>query len=544
MAYKFKPPVNTQPITTNVSNKNGIVYRIRKIVEPTLILDELSFPISQADKDAKYKQEDRASVEFPLVKINDYIFASSEIISLEINCVGFLPTISLTVRFEDRTFINKEMPKDGDIISIAIRNKNDTLHPIRNDYVIIGTPTMNVSTTIKSGIIMTLFGELFIPGLKSTKRSYAFKNTSFEAIKQMAKNLNIGFATNEDGTNDTQIWLCANQTPENFIKKTTECAWKDSNSFFDSWIDIYYCLNFVNVNKQLLSSESNIDSAVHLNAFDKDYFGGLDSNQNNTIETVKVFSNMSDYISTPFYITSWKPINKSSQITFLIGTRTFAELFQHNQKIYATDASKYWSLDMDPIYDPQKLSDHIILRGRTIQDKIKSGDKKQTARANYSYPEIYEKHPWLGIQYTLSNPNDDNKKWDGNHHANYLRARVFNLINNKELDKLNLEINTNGINLNILRGDKLPIIIMERDPVVIKKINPEAQTTETKNYFYSGWYYVKGFNISWNTSTKDKESQGIPPQIISNFSHSFILTRREWPAPVPIEPLKEVNKIK
>jgi hypothetical protein len=123
-----------------------------------------------------------------------------------------------------------------------------------------------------------------------------------------------------------------------------------------------------------------------------------------------------------------------------------------------------------------------------------------------------------------------------------MRARLFNLINNKELEKLNLEISANGTNLNIIRGDKIPIIIMERDPVVIRKTHPEAETAETKNYFYSGWYFVKGFNISWSSDVSEKESMGIPATLISNFSHSFVLTRREWPAPIPINPLTDVNK--
>lgn len=544
MAYNFKSAQTSNPlISSQGANQQSVVYRIQRKDKPTIILDELSMEKSRSDDATDFKTEDRLTLQYPLIKINNYIVADSEIVSFNIDSKDFLPTISLTLEFQDTTFINREMPKDGDIISVAIRNKSDVLHMIRNDYVIIGTPTISIPTTIKTGITMTLFGELFVPGLKSTKNSYAFNSTSMEAIKSMAKKLGLGFATNELNTNDKQVWLCANETPESFIKRTTKTSWKDENSFYDVWIDIYYCLNFVNVNRQLISSETNFDQAVNLNVVDKDYQWGAGVEDSNTSATVKVFSNMTQFMTSPFYITKWKPINNSSKVTFLIGTRTVCELFEHNNKIYASnDRQNFWELDMDPIYDKDKLQTHMLLRGRSTQDKENSGDTKELYRANYSYPEIYEKHPWLGIQYTLTNADEDTSKWDGNQHPNYLRAKVFNLINNKELEKLNVEIFINSTNLNILKGDKFPIILMERDPVVVQKMVPDSQVTEVKNFFYSGWYYVKGFSITWNKNFTEKQRMGIPTSLISNFTQSFVLTRREWPTPVPTEPRTDINQ--
>ena len=156
-------------------------------------------------------------------------------------------------------------------------------------------------------------------------------------------------------------------------------------------------------------------------------------------------------------------------------------------------------------------------------------------RANYPFVELYEKFPWLGVQYTISNPDDVNTQWDGNHHKHYQLARIKNLINNKELDKLNLHVEVIGNNFNIIKGDKMPVGLVRTDVIENKKINPDNKLQEALDLFYSGWYYVKGFKLYW--SSKNAGS------IQSNFVQEFILTRREWPAPIPIGSISEADEL-
>jgi len=167
------------------------------------------------------------------------------------------------------------------------------------------------------------------------------------------------------------------------------------------------------------------------------------------------------------------------------------------------------------------------LRGRAKYDP--SINEGELAKANYDYTNLYQRAPWMGIQYTAANTQEDNLEWTGNHHPNYLRSQIHNAINLAELEKLNVEINVQGANMNIIRGDKVPVAIIGMDPIENQLVNPEAQGRDRKNDFYSGWYMVKGYSLSWT-----KESIG---SMLSNFSQSFILTRREWPTPIPTDPV-------
>lgn len=525
--YTFSPYDKLNPPVSSSPNTAGETYRIRQTIKPTIVLDELSLKKRETPDSKQTRQlEDFASMEFPLIKINDYMVGVEEIDYFKIDSGDrAVPTITITLSFSNDLFMTKNLPKDGDMISVAIMNKSNLLNPIRNDYIITGVSPLKKSTTIKKALTVTFFGQLFIPGFSNYKGNVAFNMTSMEALKTIAKQLGLGFATNEESTDDKQIWIITTAFDKT-IEEIVSRSWKDGNSFFDWWIDIYYNLNFVNVQKQLLSQEDSVDTAALLNNSTTEYTWG--SQKDVTVPTPKVFSNYLGYRTTSFYITDWRPINKSSQITFDYGTSIQSTFFEHNDVLYRDpEKTKYWSFKIEPAYDKEKVNSHILLRGRAKWDP--SINSNEPAKANYDFLELYNVSPWLGIQYTISNPSDENTKWTGNHHKNYLRAEMQNVLNLVELDKLNVEINVQGTNLNIIKGDKLPIVLVQKDRVENLITDPTFNLGEALEFFYTGWFYVKGFTLSWMRGTKP---------LFSNFSQSFLLTRREWPAPVPVDPVK------
>jgi hypothetical protein len=93
------------------------------------------------------------------------------------------------------------------------------------------------------------------------------------------------------------------------------------------------------------------------------------------------------------------------------------------------------------------------------------------------------------------------------------------------------------LNTNFIRGDKLPVILIRRDLVENRRIWKDNDENVSVNYdfFYSGWYIVKDFSITW--SMPGEQSQ------ISGFRHKFTLTRREWPPPFPVKERKNNEEI-
>ena len=520
--YTFNPQPRERAPQSAPEGTGGKPARIFNVFEPTIVLDEMSLPESPQGEEKRQRIENYASVEFPFIKINDYLLSYAEIDSFKIDSGDRLPKITLSVSFPNERFMSKDMPKDGDIISVSIRSKTDLLKSVRNDYVITGVIPIKRDTESRAHTSMTLFGELFIPGWNAYQGDASRKGTTMEILKMVARELGLGFNTNEDNTDDFQIWLITN-SPEEFIEDLAERAWKDENSFFDWWVDIYYNLNFVNVQKQLLASETEIDEGALVSNVPTEYYWGLD--QEDTIGAPKVFSNYQAFRTSSFYIKSWRPVNKSSKMTFDYGASMQCTFFEHNNILFENpEDQKYWSLPIDPAYDQEKVENHILLRGRATYDPSLNTD--EPARANYNYADLYKTAPWLGIQYTLSNPDANNTEWTGNHHRNYMRARVHNTINKVEIEKLIVDIEVQGINLNIIRGDKIPIVLVKKDQVESKLVQQDFDSFDVLELFYSGWYYVRGFSLSW--------TGGGTGDILNSFSQSFSLTRREWPAPVPV----------
>jgi hypothetical protein len=509
------------PDNSDNSKEGSEKDRIWNVFKPVIVLDEMS--IRKDDGDSKnLNLEDHLSVTYPFIKINDYVFSKNEISYMSIDSRDFLPTISLSVTLSHDLFLSKHFPKDGDIISIMIRNKSDLLNPIRNDYVITGVSQPLKSSTSTETTKMTFFGELFIPGLKSYLGSASFIGTSMHALKSAARLLEIGFNTNEADTDDKQIWYSVEIAIE-FIKDTISKAWKDDNSFFDCWIDVYYNLNFINVQKELLADESKIDMAALLNNSDNEFDYGAETEV--THKTAKVFSNFYGLRSSSNYITKWKPDNQSSAITFEYGTTSSVSFYEHQDKLYADpEGQSYWNFEVPPKFDVDKLDTHILLRGRSTYNADINTD--QLARANYNYTNLYTRSPWLGIQYTIANPDEDNTLWTGNHHRNYMRAQLHNLVNLVELEKLNIEIKVQGTNTNFIKGEKIPVVIIKTDAAEVRISYPELEQSMEIDFFYSGWYTVKGFKLEWSHQHDD---------ILSNFSQTFVLTRREWPPPEKIK---------
>jgi hypothetical protein len=230
--YKFNSPNRVDAPSQSPTGSDKGAARIWNVFKNSIVLDELSVPSESKENKRKTQRiQDLASTSYPLIKINDYFLGEKEIDSVKINSEEKLPRITLSASFSHESFLAKEMPKDGDIISIAIRPGSDVLLPIRNDYVITGVIPMKKSSTVgKDFVSMTFYGELFVPGYRSFLGTSSIKGTSMEALKFAAQQLGLGFNTNEDDTDDLQIWMAINVIEE-FLSEVCERAWKDENSF-------------------------------------------------------------------------------------------------------------------------------------------------------------------------------------------------------------------------------------------------------------------------------------------------------------------------
>jgi hypothetical protein len=485
-------------------DKNSIILSIDK---PTIELEEIvvldtSYGSGEHNVERSHRTLEVTTVEIPYIGVKGYTFTPNEIMMCEIDTTGFIPIITIKIETAGSTsFTSTAFPTDGDLVSIYLRGRDDLYVPIRNDYLIthIEMIKSNDEENISSRIIIE--GKLNIPGLYD-ERTEAFDDTSYNVLRNIAKKLGLGFSTNIKSTDDKMKWLCHNISQEEFMKNITDCAWRDDKSFFTSYIDVYYNLNFINVNTQFADEDEALDGLSDSTILN--YIKG-DDPDNAKEKMKKVMTNHPQYVQSNYYVRSYKPLNKSSEIARTYGYTYNLNFFEHN-------SLKNWSFPVEPFITEGSEKSKVLLKGRP----------------NENYYKTQQKFNFVGIQYSVP---------DHNVHEHYYLAKAQNMMNLAEIDKINLAVVCNKMNFNFIRFEKFPlIIVISKDTPRAAKLDADLganQTDETLmskeivDKMYSGIYAIKGYKITYKKISTDGELKEPRP---SALQQSFILTRREWPS--------------
>jgi hypothetical protein len=484
---------------------------VRQISAPSIILDDIavvdteygtnSSAISDA-KDYPIKYSKVQGAGHPLIQINNFLFRDEDIVYVKIDTSGFLPSISVTLLIRNKSMYTAGFPKDGDILSIFIRSKDDDFKPIRNDYEITG---LRVHGEIKetTSEFMEITGVLYVEGLKDMKCSFN-NGTSIDVLQEIAENLQLGFATNEISTKDEQKWISPYRTTQDHIQEIAGASWKDEKSFFTSFVDIFYHLNFVNVDP-LFSIEPGKELGISIEDYSTDY--DTDSELIKTHMTI-LFTNhrMARYSSN--FVLRYSQINKANQINRKHG------YVKYNHYYDALLKKKVMFFN-DPLTSPGSENEKYIFKGRNSEDQ----------RFNRVT------HNWMGTMYGGNGENQ---------HPKYIYAKTWNSQNMVHLDKLYLEVELSKINMNIRKYQVIPLLIIVHDDEARRKYNepedltnsqtpttqgtPDAQSKtiseEDLPYvvekFYSGNYVVQDIFYEYEKG---------------DFKQKIKLLRREWPIP-------------
>lgn len=518
----------TAPATYTENPYDNNSNLVRLIEDPKIKkdirFDELSLSENGGTSTNGGSQLNTVGNDYPIIRINDMVLGKDDIQSMLISSRGFLPTIELSLKFANTALISKNMPKDGDMISVFVRTNTSAINYLRNDFIINHVDS-NVSSKSANNTVF-LRGELFIEGFTSNNNTFGIIGTSKDVMKEIAKKFKMGFAYNDaDDMDDLQNWLCCFSSPQVFIEDVTRHSWKNNMSFFKSWVDLYYNLCFVNVNK-FLSSDENPEDEIDLTFFSSTVALNTLTSSNDKPDDakpfLKVFSNFDSFKGSSFYISKWHPVNRSNSLSS--GYSNIIHSFTHNQNVYIENKDNCEdTLIVNPVYDTSKLDSYIILRGRAKYDENANPDNEQ-ARVNYSMQNTYINHIWSGVEYKMDKDENSssNNTWSGNVHHNYHNAAYQNEINDIELNKLYIEVVCDGLCLQVMRGERVPVFLKYNTPLD-KNISPDDPGF---NRFYSGYYIVDSIEYKYNGKVKTG---------YSSFSTIMSLKRREWPTPEAIK---------
>jgi hypothetical protein len=413
---------------------------IKGTLLPTIPIKELwTADTSQASSQNPYvvapkssrSSANKTGVDFPYVKINSVPI--NEIDKMILDETGMIPKIKLIFTDSTGALAGPNYPKKDPVLSLYIKTQNEKFKPIRCDFLITGIKN-NSSATFNSGapdtsVQYTVTGELYVPTIyNNVSRSYR-NMTSKEALTRVAEENGLGFAENDFNTVDSMTWINTNDTGLNFIRHVSRHAYRDDDSFFNSFIDKYYYLNFLSVTEQLEPTtefNNTYENTVGGGDLEGTEFAKDRQQKEEDLLNILKLTNKESYRGRPDYVINYSLTGDVGRILKSKGYRKKIYYYDH---IRQEDQDKFTSFFVNPI----KIKGYSEDRFLDPDDVV--------FRENLT-------KKWMNINY-------------GNTHREWNGAVLINDHNNTELNKLKLKVETAGINFQVIRGIGIPVILYQ-----------------------------------------------------------------------------------
>ena len=435
---------------------------IRKIFEPTIEVKNLEILNKASDKSRSDDiGERKIGSTSPYLIIRDMQFFDDSVISFELSTEKFLPRVIATISDVNSRLNTDALPLD-DILSVYIKSDNKDFKGIRQDYRIINFHKRGNDYVVEA--ILEVKG-LWVDRIKG------FDGTSFEFLKIIAKELKLGFSSNLEATNDKMYHICPNINYHDFINnELMNVCYLDNKSFFICYIDQFYYLNVVEVNR-LVKRDWDISESSSV------YIG-----EEHSIDKTREVGNQ--YISNhprmggkPAFLIEYDINNRAGRSGIKNGYKT-------NLIYYDKNNEKYDEFFIETITTDGITDNDIVIKG-----------------------EIDENH--------LENTRDISlgSYFQDNVHKNYYVAKVMNNYNSEELAKVNLPIEIAGIDFGLYNYQSIPLEIMVKDQSYVDL--DQRNEEEGLNKALSGMYIITGLKYLY-----DKDDR--------RFFQKMVLKRREY----------------
>jgi len=439
----------------------------------------------------------------PYIKIGGQQVKSVE--TMTIDETGFIPTITLTFIDNFGEFAGDYFPKTNLIMNVYLKVGTEKLKPIRCDFMITGVKSVQPKytgekTSMVVGTTYIVKGELYVPNIYSNvSKSYSNVNSK-DALKRICTDLGLGFAENDNAPNDKMTWINTNMSTLQFIQMIATHAYQDDDSFFMLFIDKYYYLNYIEVNRQLKTEsaqETFITSADSLmNSINQKVKNSGDKAQLEEVTMVNYLTTEIEYKGKSNYIVGLNLVSEQGAILKREGYKKRIFYYDH-LKSGAKPIEKFKDFFMSPLKSIDRSQDQYLV---PIEKSLAENEIKK----------------WMSIDY-------------GNTHTEWNAARLLNSHNLKELEKIKLKVTLDDINFQVIKGFTVPILISVQQAELLLKVSDPTDTQKSKSPDeesaltrqsvdgqLSGYYYVSGAKYHYDRLHRN----GLYTELF--------LARREW----------------
>jgi hypothetical protein len=392
------------------------VEGLTNFFKPTTKVDEIRVSMPAGENT---KQASATSIGiFPLIWYNSIQIEPDAVTFFQLASEDLLPTIRIV--FNDVTgFMNdKGFPLDDSILKVYISSRNKFLKPIMMEFKITSFNMMG-SDYILEG--MANINWMYIRKFES------YTGSTFTVLKDVAKRSNLGFNSNSNGSRDEMTWIQA-ESGKDFVRRLINHSYISDETFVWTYVDFYYNLNYIDVEKSLQQNIDNqsgiVDNGMEnvSKLSDKDKVSSLYLSNDQSIEG----SNM--------YFENYNILNNSTETSLTMGHK-------NRIKWYNTSGMELLTFTLESITSND--SNKIILKGKPQDESF----------FNENFNSIY-----------LGKIDTDNV------HKNYYYSEINNKQNLTDLTKIGLQLELTTPNFNLYRFQKIKVVIVNQGSTPNQKL--------------------------------------------------------------------------
>jgi hypothetical protein len=399
---------------------------------------EMPFDINKGVRD-EFKQHQGY---VPLVYYNELQISPKDLIYLNLQLKENIPQVKITFNDSIGAIGQRAMPLDNTKLIVFINTRSQLLKPIFIQFKII-----NVKK--ESGSIFTLKGAIDLDDLYTINYESFQKSSSIQVLQKVSKQLGLGFNSNIQSTNDTMNWLNYGRKVYQFIKYVANNSYISDNDFTSYYIDYYYHLNYVNIQKELLRDVTNDELLVDVSPPES-----ITGEKAPLKKQGAALSTEQSQRHSNFFIESYTIINNSTSISIQEG---------YLKTVFYYDNQKKEKL----IFELDTLVDDTISKNLV---NLKSPGDKEFYKSNFT-------QEYIG------------KLDTDNMHKNYNYADFLNNRNLQELEKLTIVATLPTPNFSLYVFQKIPVMFINEVRDIYNEIYNERLT---------GYYLIT--NIKYEVS--------------------------------------------
>lgn len=455
---------------------------------------------TQQGKDALFRRSKMIGDFAPFVMIGDFKFEYAEIERMTLEESGFVPEVNCVIRDTRGVVSGPHFPKNKPILSLYVRSRNDNLKCIRNDFLItsmnpVGHSEHPGAKADGVDVLYRVTGFLNAPMLYSIA-SVSYKNsTSFDVLKKVAAESELGYASNMSTTKDNMTWVNPYWERHDFVKYMTARAYAGEESYLMAFVDKFYHLNYLDISGMLTETFDFEKAFTAINEYN-DYLRNEKDSNDDEFQGTLLLSNLNTMRGSDLYISSFDQYSEFGDIWMTGGQKGVISYY-------------------DPYIDQSDLNENFINYTTSVNESVVVDDDSLANRKIWF---------WTGVDHN-------------NGHENYMYSRMNQLYNSLEFSKLNLRVVTDGVTLSIIRGMRIPVVIFrqagdaehsytpytnEDDEVDAEKIKTEEEAGATVNRFLSGYYWVKSVKYHYDIGRAESGERTM-------FYTELELSRGVWP---------------